>query len=85
MKLIDEWEVFDLPGIDPRAAATAFLANQGAMYDWQLIAGFMAWLVPGKASRWTCSEICAKAMGLPEPHRFDPCNLVAVARLVGAR
>ena len=71
----DHWDVQSMRA-DPVAAAQWFLTNQGALYDWQLIAGFLAWFVPGKADRWTCSEAGAAAAGLPEEEawRVDPCN-----------
>jgi len=52
---------------------------EGAMYDWQLIAGFLSWLIPNKASRWTCSEFCAHLIGLYQAERFDTCSLHIVA------
>ncbi|SDM57475.1 hypothetical protein SAMN05428957_10898 [Oryzisolibacter propanilivorax] len=64
---------------NPVLAAQWFKAHQGELYDWQLIAGFATWLMPHKASRWTCSEACAAALGAPEGDawRFDPCSLEA--------
>jgi hypothetical protein len=46
-----------------------------------LILGFLAWLIPHKATRWTCSEACAAALAVPEDEawRFDPANLEAAA------
>ena len=63
----------------PAMAAQWFKDHEGELYDWQLIAGFMTWLMPHKASRWTCSEACAAALGVPEGDawRFDPCSLEA--------
>ncbi|MDF1486707.1 hypothetical protein PY257_16280 [Ramlibacter sp. H39-3-26] len=71
----DHWDVKPMRA-DPVAAAQWFASNQGALYDWQLIAGFLAWFVPGKGDRWTCSEAAAAAAGAPneEAWRVDPCN-----------
>ena len=69
------WDVLPMRA-DPLNAARWFAEHQGAPYDWQLIAGFMAWFVPGKDGRWTCSEAGAAAVGVPEKDawRVDPCN-----------
>lgn len=72
------WELLPLPG-DAQRAARWFLQHQGALYDWQLVLGFVAWAIPQKASRWTCSEAVAAAAGFPDPERFDPCVLRAAA------
>lgn len=73
----DRWDVVPVAG-NARAAAEWFLAHEGALYDWQLILGFVAWVVPGKASRWSCSEAVAAALGYSDPWRLDPCVLHAV-------
>ena len=51
--------------------------GKGELYDWQLILGFVAWVIPQQAQRWTCSEAAAAALGVPddEAWRFDPANL----------
>ena len=71
----DHWDMLSMRA-DPVAAARWFVENQGAPYDWQLILGFLAWFVPGKDGRWTCSEAGAAAVGVPEKDawRVDPCN-----------
>jgi len=75
------WDVLPLP-FDSGRAASWFHAHQGALYDWQLILGFVSWLIPGKAGRWTCSEASAEAASFPDSERFDPCALrAAVAAL----
>lgn len=61
----------------PVLAAAHALTLQGDLYDWQLIAKFIAWFLPQKASRFTCSELVAACLAHPEPHRFDPCVLHA--------
>lgn len=64
---------------DRAAAAQWFRTHEGELYDWQLVLGFLAWIVPQKAMRWTCSEACAAALGVAEGDawRFDPMNLPA--------
>jgi hypothetical protein len=63
---------------DPLWAAQWADENQGRLYDWQLILGFVAWLIPNKKSRVMCSEACAEMLGVPDAWRFDPCGLRAV-------
>lgn len=79
------WCVLDYP-VDAAAAATRARSLEGALYDWQLILGYLAWLIPGKAERWTCNEFCAWLGGIADPWRFDPCALhAAVAAMNQAR
>lgn len=59
----------------PLRAAQWFRAHEGDRYDWQLILGFLAWVIPQQAHRWTCSEAAAAAGGYADPWRFDPCTL----------
>lgn len=65
---------------DARQAAVRARIHEGGLYDWQQIAGYVAWVIPDKASRWSCAELCAQAIGMAEPWRFDPCNLPCAAR-----
>ena len=76
----DHWQLDDMPGA--QAAATWAVLNEGRLYDWQLILGFLAWVVPNKRSRVMCSEACAEMLGFDDAWRFDPCALRAA---VGAK
>ena len=78
----DKWTLDPLPH-SPAAAALWARENEGRLYDWQLILGFLAWVVPHKRSRVMCSEACAEMLGLLDAWRFDPCALRAAA--VGAK
>lgn len=62
---------------DPLYAAQWADENQGVPYDWQLILGFVAWLIPNKRSRVMCSEACAEMMSYFDAWRRDPCILRA--------
>lgn len=73
------WELDD-PCASPQSAAEWAVTNQGRLYDWQLIFGFLAWFIPNKKSRFMCSEACAGMLGLYDIHRFDPCTLQAVVK-----
>lgn len=80
----DHWDVRRLAA-NPVAAAQWFRAHEGELYDWQLILGFVSWVIPQKSRRWTCSEAAAAALGVPEDEawRFDPASLhqAVVARM----
>ena len=76
----DKWTLD--PVSNPEQAAQWARDNEGRLYDWQLILGFLAWAVPHKRSRVICSEACAEMLGLEDAWRFDPCVLRAA---VGAK
>lgn len=65
---------------DPLLAAQWAATNEGRLYDWQSIGRYLIWLLPSKASRGMCSEVCAAMLGVPakEAHLFDP-RLLRVA------
>ena len=75
------WDFLRVPQ-GARHAIDWFRLYEGAMYDWQFVAGFFNWAVPNKPDRWTCSEACAAALGYLEPWRFDPCSLYDVQQLL---
>lgn len=77
----DHWDVRRVALNQALGAAEWFKAHEGELYDWQLILGFVSWAIPQKAQRWTCSEACAAALGVPESDawRFDPANLESAA------
>ena len=64
----------DPTNADPLRAAQWANRNQGRLYDWQSIARYLLWILPSKASRGMCSEVCATMLGVPESdaHLFDP-------------
>ena len=59
---------------DPLRAAQWASQNQGRIYDWQSIGRYLLWILPSKASRGMCSEVCATMLGVPaeDAHLFDP-------------
>lgn len=73
--LSDKWTLDAVSS--PEHAAKWAVLNQGTLYDWQLILGFLAWLIPHKTSRVMCSEACAEMLGFDDAWRFDPCVLRA--------
>ena len=70
----DHWDVLPYRR-DPVAAAQWFVDNEGSLYDWQLIIGFLVWFIPEKPGRVNCSEACAAAGGYGDAWRLDPCSL----------
>lgn len=77
----DKWTLD--PVSNPEQAARWAVENEGRLYDWQLILGFLAWVIPHKSSRVMCSEACAEMLGLLDAWRFDPCSLRAVMGRAG--
>lgn len=64
---------------DPFFAAVTIKENEGKMYDWQLIVGFIFWLIPDKTNRKMCSEIISESLGFnSESWRIDPALLDAI-------
>jgi hypothetical protein len=73
-----KWHLQRLPA-NPLQAVMRLMAIEGALYDWQEIASYLAWPIPQKASRLSCAAACAHIAGFGDPHRFDPCSLPAAA------
>lgn len=74
------WELDSLVGADPLAAAIWFTLHEGELYDWALIAKFIAFFMPERDGRHLCGESIAAALGFEDAWRFDPCTLRAAAR-----
>lgn len=67
---------------DPLRAAQWANQNQGRLYDWQSIGRYLLWVLPSKASRGMCSEVCATMLGVraEDAHLFDPRVLRAAVK-----
>lgn len=74
-----QWSL-DVLDADTLYAANWAVENQGRLYDWQLILGFIAWFIPNKKSRVMCSEACAEMLQIPDAFRLDPCTLQALVK-----
>jgi len=74
----DKWQLIPLRSSASAAASFAH-KTQGVLYDWSYIAGFLAWPITHNANRLACSEACAAMLGIPSPHRFEPCALQSLA------
>lgn len=77
----DHWALDDTRA-DPLRAAQWANQNQGRLYDWQSIGRYLLWILPSKASRGMCSEVCATMLGVPaeDAHLFDPRVLRAAVK-----
>lgn len=64
---------------DPVYAANWAVDNQGKLYDWRLVFGFLVWILPNKANRYMCNEAALEMMQFLDAHRFDPCSTQAIA------
>ena len=64
---------------DPIYAANWAVDNQGKLYDWRLVFGFLVWVLPNKANRYMCNEAALEMMQFLDAHRFDPCSTQAIA------
>jgi hypothetical protein len=71
------WTLVPVAGDEARALAL-FTRHDGARYDWLGVFGFVLRPLGGDGGRWFCSEICAAALGWPDPWRFCPNTLAAV-------
>ncbi len=67
-----QWELIDLPGADARKTLQWFLDHEGALYDWQGIFGFVAWIIPEKKGRFRCDESCGEALGIENAATLTP-------------
>jgi hypothetical protein len=76
-----DWKQTDLKS-DPVKAANWAFSNQGMLYDWRLILGYVAWFFPNQEGRVICSEAAATMMGIDDPWRFDPDTVTCVAQLL---
>lgn len=78
----EHWDFVDAPG-DEAAARAWFTAHAGRSYDLMGNLSFLCPLIPDSKRKWFCSEACAAALGIPEPHRMGPNGLAAVLRWEG--
>ena len=74
----DDWITIKLgfPREVRQEAAKWFKENQGAYYDYPLIADYVFWaLAKQQVNAYVCSEAIATALKMIEPHRYDPPTL----------
>lgn len=66
-------------GFDEEEARAFFEKREGLGYDYFGLFGFVWRPHNGISRRWFCSEAVAAALGIPDPWRFCPNTLAAVA------
>lgn len=85
---VDCWDFFELPNaLDAGRALKYCQARDGWPYDVRGNLRFgIAVVVPNDDKEKTfCSELFAGALGLPSPHKMDPCLAVEMAIYIGAK
>lgn len=70
-----KWSVCNLYSSDAINAAIIAKEYEGALYDWQNIASFIAPFVPEKGDRYMCSEFVSKCLLIADYSAYDPCKL----------
>lgn len=81
----DRWDMLPLLPWVPADAWPRAAEHIGAGYDWGGI--LMTFAVPLRRQnpgRWFCSELCAHALGLPDPHTYAPGDLYHWVRALNA-
>ncbi|ALZ84712.1 hypothetical protein APT59_11090 [Pseudomonas oryzihabitans] len=77
------WDFLPLPWIQAAHVEQLLEQEAGAGYDWLGILGSQ--ILPAgiqSRSRWFCSEFCAHALDVKQPHRYSPGKLAATSRRV---
>ena len=72
----EHWDVVDVDG-DAAFARKWLNDHAGEGYDTLGLIGFIARVIKQDKRRWFCSEAVAAMLQIPDPWRFDPCNLHA--------
>ena len=78
-----KWDYIRLPPdvFSAMEAMKVFMNEEGKCYDWKLIGSFVSWvwwLLAGTGqNKYMCSEICAKALKIPDYEEVSPKNLVS--------
>ena len=72
----EHWDVIDVDG-DAAFARQWLNDHAGEGYDTLGLIGFIARVIKQDKRRWFCSEAVAAMLQIPDPWRFDPCNLHA--------
>jgi hypothetical protein len=70
------WDVIDIPHADPEFALQEFERIKGMGYDWL---GALWWAIPHarqRELRATCFEVCGIMLGMENPDRQSPTDLI---------
>jgi hypothetical protein len=72
-----KWDFVDLPDELEFPAYDWFTRHRGEKYDLVGNLHFVLSAVGHDRKRWFCSEAVGAALGIPEPHRYDPGTLAS--------
>ncbi len=87
-----QWDIIEVPGIDSEGVKNWFLghefyaSNDGSLcrtpYD---VRGLITFIFPVGHTKngYFCDEALGAAIGLPQPHRFDPNGLACILERLG--
>lgn len=76
----EKWDLAELSGVDLAKLQALYQQTRQSGYDWLGVFGYPLGL--NLQDRWFCSEWCAAALGLPNPHRYTPAGLAAYLKAV---
>ncbi len=69
-----KWDVHQIKG-DETQALQWFNDHMGQPYDWAGVLRFAFPFLPHRSKQWFCSEACAAALGIDNPHKLTPADL----------
>lgn len=69
------WDVANIQGVDLPYAWKWFCDHHGQGYDYLGVTRFVLPFIPSRPNLWFCSEACAAALQLPDPHLWAPKHL----------
>lgn len=71
----DQWDLIPLVNMSDSELIKFFHKTEGKKYDWLGALGFALPLFKHERDKYFCSEWCAAALGLFQPHTFSPNGL----------
>lgn len=76
---LDRWDLIELTQFNVSQIKRFYNKTKGCKYDFLGALGVVLHFGNNK-KRYFCSEWCAEALGLPEPHKFSPNSLYRYLR-----
>lgn len=67
-----DWDVVELPNVDPASVEAWFTAHAGCKYDLLGLLGFVLRRNDYDKNKYFCSESVADSLGIAEGWRYDP-------------
>lgn len=72
----EDWDVYESERVDKKAAIVRFLAIEGRGYDYLGASWWGFRKAKQRPTRWTCFETEAEMLGMPDPHKVGPFELI---------